>query len=201
LLLLQSFFSEFVNGLQSANTAACSSSTDAPSIPNAKTPAVELLSERLNQLSVKKETDLGFLINENHSLSEMDGDGVGSRLQDKISRHNEESCSYTSSNRESWGRCSSLGAASDESFSGNNNDKQNLTVKALATPLRTNQRQRQSPRKPIEQAKQKKIQALWKKIKREKVEMGDSLSLRLKMCLGQSPRRKRNRSSGGITTS
>jgi len=97
LLLLQSFFSEIVNGLQSANIAACSSSTDAPNIPNgvvqllellpcnvivsgciltssreivpAKTPAVELLSERLNQLSVKKETDLvGFLM---FSLSDM----------------------------------------------------------------------------------------------------------------------------------
>ncbi|ONM07380.1 Putative dual specificity protein phosphatase DSP8 [Zea mays] len=47
-----------------------------------------------------------------------------SLYEDKRSRRNEESCSFTSSNRESWGRCSSLGAASDELFSGNNNDKQ-----------------------------------------------------------------------------
>jgi len=193
----ESFFSEIVNGLQSANIAACSSSTDAPNIPNAKTPAVELLSESLKQLSVKKETDSGLLSNGNHSLSEMDGDSVGSRLQDKISRHNEESCSYTSSNRESWGRCSSLGATSDdESLSGDNNDKQeNKAVKALATPLR------QSQRKPSEKAKEKKIRVLWKKIKCEKVEMGDSLSQRFRMCLGQSPRHKRNKSSGALATS
>uniref|UniRef100_A0A804LZ48 Dual specificity protein phosphatase DSP8 n=1 Tax=Zea mays TaxID=4577 RepID=A0A804LZ48_MAIZE len=47
-----------------------------------------------------------------------------SLYEDKRSRRNEESCSFTSSNRESWGRCSSLGAASDELFSGDNNDKQ-----------------------------------------------------------------------------
>ncbi|KAL5660152.1 hypothetical protein ACJX0J_027277, partial [Zea mays] len=45
-------------------------------------------------------------------------------ILDERSRRNEESCSFTSSNRESWGRCSSLGAASDELFSGDNNDKQ-----------------------------------------------------------------------------
>uniref|UniRef100_A0A0A9G6B4 Uncharacterized protein n=1 Tax=Arundo donax TaxID=35708 RepID=A0A0A9G6B4_ARUDO len=58
----------------------------------------------------------------------MDGDSVGSRLQDKTRRHNEESCLYTSSARESWGRCSSLGAASDGSFSGDNNDKQEVHI-------------------------------------------------------------------------
>lgn len=35
--------------------------------------------------------------------------------QDKLSHQNEECCSYTSSNRESWGRCSSIGASDDES--------------------------------------------------------------------------------------
>ncbi|XP_020393053.1 uncharacterized isoform X6 [Zea mays] len=197
----ENFFFEIINGLRPANTAGCSSSTDAPNIPHDGTSVIELLSDSMNQLSIKNENHLlqDFLLDENHSLPEIDSDSVGSRLQDKRSRRNEESFSFTSSNRESWGRCSSLGAASDESFSGDNNDKQNLTVKALATPVRQNQRQ--SQRKPIEKAKQKKIQALWKKIKREKVEMGDSLSSRLKMCLGQSPQHKRNRSSGTITTS
>ncbi|XP_062218485.1 uncharacterized protein LOC133918570 isoform X2 [Phragmites australis] len=192
----ESLFFEIINGLRSADTAVCSSSTDAPNIPNARTSVVELLSESVNQLSIKNEADLDFLLDENHSLSEMDGDSVGSRLQDKTSRHNNESCSYTSSNRESWGRCSSLGAASDGSFSGDNNDKQeNMTVKALATPLR------QKQRKPDQKTKEKKIQALWKKLKREKVEMGDSLSQRFRMCLGQSPRHKRTKSSGVIMTS
>ncbi|KAL6604531.1 hypothetical protein ACP70R_042958 [Stipagrostis hirtigluma subsp. patula] len=192
----ETFFFEIINGLRSADTAARSSSTDAPKFPNARTPVVESLTESLTQLSIKNDTDSQLLLDENHSLVEMDGDSVGSRLQDKTSRHNEESCSYTSSNRESWGRCSSLGATSDGSSSGDNDDKQeNLTVKALATPLRETQRN------PIPKTKDKKIQALWKKLKREKVEMGSSLSQRFKMCLGQSPRHKRTKSSGVIMTS
>ncbi|CAL4970791.1 unnamed protein product [Urochloa decumbens] len=192
----QGFFFEIINGLQSPKTATGGSSTAAPNILNAKTSAVELLSERMNQLSFKNKTDLDLFLDENRSLSEMDGDSVGSRLQDKISKHNEESCSYTSSNRESSGRCSSLGAASDdESLSGDNNDKQeNKTVNALATPVR------QSQRKPSDKAKEKKIRVLWKKIKCEKVDMGDSLSQRFRMCLGQSPRHKRNKSSGALAT-
>jgi hypothetical protein len=67
-----------------------------------------------------------------------------------------------------------------------------MTVKALATPLR------QKPSKPVQKTK---IQALWKRLKREKVEMGDGLSQRFKVCLGQSSRHKRNSSSGVVTTS
>ncbi|KAL6888845.1 hypothetical protein ACP4OV_009871 [Aristida adscensionis] len=194
----EGFFFEIINGLRSADTATCSASMSAPNIPKARTSIVELLSESVNQLSIKDETDLDFLLDENHSLSEVEGDSVGSRLQDKASRHNEESCSYTSSNRESWGRCSSLGAISDGSLSGDNEDKQeNMTVKALATPLR------QTQKKPPVQ-KTKKIQALWKKLKREKVEMGDNLSQRFKMCLGQKQkpaRHRRAKSSAVIMTS
>lgn len=36
-------------------------------------------------------------------------------LQDKPNSQNDECCSYTSSNRESWGRCSSLGGSDEES--------------------------------------------------------------------------------------
>lgn len=187
----ESLFFGIINGLRAAGTDSCSSSTDAPNFPNATTSVVEMLSESVNQLSIKNDNDLDFLLDENHNLSKMDGDSVGSHLQDKTSRRNEESCSYTSSNRESWGRCSSLGAASDGSFPGDTNDKQeNMTVKALATPLRQNKRK--SPPK----TKEKKIQALWKKLNRERLEMGGSLSQRFRMCLGQSPRHKRTKSSG-----
>lgn len=36
-------------------------------------------------------------------------------LQDRPNGQNEECCSYTSSNRESWGRCSSLEGSDEES--------------------------------------------------------------------------------------
>nr|XP_051194301.1 uncharacterized protein LOC127307609 isoform X2 [Lolium perenne] len=190
----ESLFFEIINGLRAARTDAGSSSTDAHGFQNATTSVVELLSESANQLSIKND-DLDFLLDENHNLSGMDGGSVGQHLQDKTSRHNEESCSYTSSNRESWGRCSSLGAASDGSPPGGTNDKhENMTVKALATPLR--HEQRKSTKSTPPKTKEKKIHALWKKLKREREEMGDSLSQRLRMCLGQSRHRRTQSSSG-----
>ncbi|KAL5212386.1 hypothetical protein ABZP36_023233 [Zizania latifolia] len=190
----ESLFVEIINGLRTAGTNSCNSSADASKFPNSTTSVVELLSESVNQLSVKNDNDLDFLLDEDHNLSEMDGDSVGSRLQDKTSRRNEESCSYTSSNRESWGRCSSLGGASDDSLPGDTSDKQeNMTVKALATPLRQKQGKLVTPK-----TKQRKIQSLWKKLNRERVEMGDSLSQRLKMCLGHSPRHKRTKSANHL---
>lgn len=36
-------------------------------------------------------------------------------LHGKLDLLNEDCCSYTSSNRESWGRCSSLGGSEEES--------------------------------------------------------------------------------------
>ncbi|KQJ93877.1 uncharacterized protein LOC100830635 isoform X2 [Brachypodium distachyon] len=184
-------FFDIINGLRAAKADAGSSTTDTHGIRN----VVELLSESANQLSIKNEDDLDFLLDANHNLSGMDGDSAGSHLPDKTSRHNEESFSYTSSNRESWGRCSSLGAASDGSPPGGTNDKhQNMTVQALATPLRLEKR-KSVKSSPPPKSKEKKIHALWKKLKREKEEMGDSLSQRLRMCLGQS-RHKRTHSSG-----
>ncbi|KAM0896341.1 hypothetical protein ACQ4PT_023265 [Festuca glaucescens] len=190
----ESLFFEIINGLRAARTDAGSSSTDAHGFQNATTSVVELLSESANQLSIKND-DLDFLLDENHNLSGMNGDSVGQHLQDKTSRHNEESCSYTSSNRESWGRCSSLGAASDGSPPGGTNDKhENMMVKALATPLRHEQRKSTKSMPP--KTKEKKIHALWKKLKREREEMGDSLSQRLRMCLRQSRHRRTQSSSG-----
>uniref|UniRef100_A0ACD5ZKD3 Uncharacterized protein n=1 Tax=Avena sativa TaxID=4498 RepID=A0ACD5ZKD3_AVESA len=189
----ESLFYEIINGLRAARTDAGSSSTDAHGFRNA-TSVVELLSESANQMSIKND-DLDFLLDENHNLSGVDSDSAGQHLQDKTSRHNEESCSYTSSNRESWGRCSSLGAASDGSPLGGTNDKhENMTVNALATPMRHEQRKVAKSTPP--KTKEKKIHALWKKLKREREEMGDSLSQRLRMCLGQSRHRRTQSSSG-----
>uniref|UniRef100_A0A0E0CHB8 Serine aminopeptidase S33 domain-containing protein n=1 Tax=Oryza meridionalis TaxID=40149 RepID=A0A0E0CHB8_9ORYZ len=186
----ESFIFEIISGLRGAGTNSCSSSIDASKFPNATAPVVELLSESVNQLSIKNDNDLDFLLDENHTLSEIDGDSAGSRLQDKSSGHNEESCSCTSSNRESWGRCSSLGGASDDSFPGDISDKQeNMTVKALATPLRQKESKSTTP-------KTKEKKSLWKKLNRERAGVGDSLSQRLKMCLSHSSRHKRVKSSG-----
>ncbi|KAL6497646.1 hypothetical protein OROHE_027079 [Orobanche hederae] len=61
-------------------------------------------------------------------------------VQDKPGGQKEESCSYTSSNRESWGRCSSLGSDDVPSVECTNVGKsEQTTIKVLATPLRDSQ--------------------------------------------------------------
>ncbi|KAL6839478.1 hypothetical protein ACP4OV_030748 [Aristida adscensionis] len=110
----ESLLYEIINGLR-AGTDAGSSSAATTKFTNATKSVVELLTERVNQLSVKNDNDLDFLLDENHNLTEMDQNTAECNLEDKPNRQNEECCSYTSSNRESWGRCSSLGAASDGS--------------------------------------------------------------------------------------
>lgn len=114
----ESLLYEIINGLRAAGTDAGSSSAATTNFTNATKSVVELLTERVNQLSVKNDNDLDFLLDENHNLTEMDGNTAEGHLEDKANRQTEECCSYTSSNRESWGRCSSLGAASDRSSSG-----------------------------------------------------------------------------------
>ncbi|PWZ19397.1 hypothetical protein Zm00014a_023376 [Zea mays] len=135
----ESLLYEIINGLRAAGTDAGSSSAATASFTNATKSVVELLTERVNQLSVKNDNDLvsqslpalpllleifnstrvqDFLLDENHNLTEMDGNTGECHLEDKSNRQTDECCSYTSSNRESWGRCSSLGGASDGLSSG-----------------------------------------------------------------------------------
>ncbi|TVU08143.1 hypothetical protein EJB05_41532 [Eragrostis curvula] len=189
----ESLLYEIINGLRAAGSDAGSSSTAAANFTNATKSVVELLTERVNQLSVKNDNDLDFLLDENHNLTEMDGN-TADNLEDKANRQNEECCSYTSSNRESWGRCSSLGAASDGSSSGerpriSNQKHKSMTLRALATPLR------RIRRKPLAIPKEKKNRSLWKRLKKERQEMGENLSQRLRLCLQGQTQHKRTKSS------
>lgn len=153
-----------------------------------------MLTERVNQLSVKNDNDLDFLLDENHNLTEMDSNTAESHTQDKTNRQNEECCSYTSSTRESWGRCSSLGAASDRSSSGerpgiSNNKHKSMTLRALATPLR------RIRRKPLTIPKERKNRSLWKRLNQERHDMGESLTQRFRLCIQGQAKHKRTKSS------
>ncbi|KAK2984271.1 hypothetical protein RJ640_010230, partial [Escallonia rubra] len=88
------------------------------------------------------------------------------KLLEKPSEQSEECCSYTSSNRESWGRCSSLGSAEEPSADCTTNYHQ-----VLATPLREIQR---TPADPPKDAKKKKAPTV-EKPKREKFEKLEAL--------------------------
>ncbi|KAG7963278.1 hypothetical protein I3843_09G110600 [Carya illinoinensis] len=98
----ESLLYEIITGLHSAGTDAASSSSARRSTSASKSVG-ELLSE------IAPVTTVDSMLNENHSLSNLEN------LQDKPNGQNEECCSYTSSNRESWGRCSSLGGSDEES--------------------------------------------------------------------------------------
>lgn len=190
----ESLLYEIINGLRAAGTDAGSSSAAATSLTNATKSVVELLTERVNQLSVKNDNDLDFLLDENHNLTEMDSNTAESHTQDKTNRQNEECCSYTSSTRESWGRCSSLGAASDRSSSGerpgiSNNKHKSMTLRALATPLR------RIRRKPLTIPKERKNRSLWKRLNQERHDMGESLTQRFRLCIQGQAKHKRTKSS------
>uniref|UniRef100_A0A453SGP2 Uncharacterized protein n=1 Tax=Aegilops tauschii subsp. strangulata TaxID=200361 RepID=A0A453SGP2_AEGTS len=135
-----------------------------------------------------------FLLDENHNLTEMEENTAESHTQDKANRQSEECCSYTSSNRESWGRCSSLGAASDVSSSGerprvSDHKHKSMTLRALATPLR------RIRRKPLTIPKERKNRSLWKRLNQERHDMGESLTQRFRLCLQGQAQHKRTKSS------
>lgn len=108
-------------------------------------------------------------------------------VQEKASGEREECCSYTSSNRESWGRCSSLGS-DVEPFPDCTTSNDSVTLKVLATPLRTTKNARPA-------AEKKKVPVSVKKSGRDKLEKLEALSQRLRLCILKRVRHKRNHSS------
>ncbi|RVW33583.1 hypothetical protein CK203_080027 [Vitis vinifera] len=128
---------EIIAGLRTAGTDAASSSSAPPSISSTKFVG-EFLSEiapvtsvsMLNEeISINGDDPLHFQginhivcvvlrgkINALFMLSAREKDQCIFHvvMQDKPNGQNDECCSYTSSNRESWGRCSSLGGSDEE---------------------------------------------------------------------------------------
>ncbi|KAL6197779.1 hypothetical protein ACLB2K_027573 [Fragaria x ananassa] len=100
-------------------------------------------------------------------------------LQDRPNGQNEECCSYTSSNRESWGRCSSLGGSDGESsdFTAVHNGHQ----KVYTTSLQPEQQKSLDLKKEVK--KKKKVPIAPKKPKSEKLEKLEGLGKRLRLCI------------------
>ncbi|KAL3820867.1 hypothetical protein ACJIZ3_006772 [Penstemon smallii] len=174
---------EILAGLRNVSTDAASSSSVPRSVSATKS-VEELLSDTAPVC--------------NDALAAEDPELCGndaSLLQDKPNGLNEEFCSFTSSNRESWGRCSSLGsddAPSLECTSSSNYDQK--TIKVLATPLRDSQQS--SLNSPKDDSKKKnKAPAGPKKSKREKFEKLEALSQRIRLCILKRVNHKRHCSS------
>ncbi|XP_020267262.1 uncharacterized protein LOC109842790 isoform X2 [Asparagus officinalis] len=206
---------EIISDLRTAGKNASSSSSAPPSIPlssasNVKS-VVELLSESVSTMSLKDDVD--FLLDE---ATKTDLDENASEYfpsQEKTHVQNEEHFSHSSSNRESWGRCSSLGAGSgtsspadvpgisnwEEQDNSTHSEKSQSTKKnnpsrtfrALASPLRRIQGKSAAKLKEKKNGKPPSK----KSVKRVKLEKGETLSQRLRLCfLKRVPQHKRHQS-------
>ncbi|KAK4855937.1 hypothetical protein QYF36_012500 [Acer negundo] len=179
----ESLLYEIITGLRSATTDAASSS--APSILATK-PVNELLSE------VPLTSLVDSIANRDNGLNSDDP----SYLQDKLNVLSEECCSYTSSNRESWGRCSSLGGSEEESSAdctAADSSNHQTTLEVLATPIRSMQKSSSVPEK--DEKKKKKAAAGAKKPRGEKLEKLEALGKRLRLCIMRRVKHRRHLSS------
>ncbi|KAF8414326.1 hypothetical protein HHK36_002327 [Tetracentron sinense] len=186
----ESLLYEIITGLRTAGTDAASSSSAPPGISTTQSVS-EFLSEIAPVPSV-----FGSLLDQDNCTHDMDINNGDEplHLQDKTNSQNEECCSFTSSNRESWGRCSSLGGSDEESSSADctrsANSRHQMTLKALATPLRRIQRKSSEPPKE----KKKKAPTV-PKPKRDKFDKLEALSQRLRHCILRRVNHRRHRSS------
>lgn len=175
----ESLLYEIIAGIQSVGNDVASSSSVLHSVSTTKSVG-DLLPDIAPVTS-------NLLVNEDYTLN---GDDH-SQFQDKLNVQNEEYCSYTSSNRESWGRCSSLGSDNEPSADCTTTK---MTLNVLATPLRNIQHMTTPSHLPKEKNKEKGP-AIAKKPRRDKFEKLEALSQRLRLCILKRINHRRNRSS------
>ncbi|MQM03584.1 hypothetical protein Taro_036370 [Colocasia esculenta] len=117
----ESLLYEIISGLRAVSTDSASSSS-APSLP--KGPSTKSVAELLSESGALTQIKLDATLPDQDGLiAEIGGNDdedfhllIG-HPEEKGNGQNDECCSYTSSNRESWGRCSSLGGVSEEESS------------------------------------------------------------------------------------
>ncbi|KAL8461759.1 hypothetical protein ACS0TY_033022 [Phlomoides rotata] len=175
---------EIIAGLRNVSADAPSSSS-APCSISATKSVGELL------------TDVVPVCNDALASEEVELRDNGPPLQqDNSTGQNEECCSYTSSNRESWGRCSSLGSEDIPSMDTSISNYDQTTIKVLATPLRNSQQTTlSSPEDDTKKKKKNKGSTVTKKSKREKFEKLEALSQRLRLCILKRVNHRRHCSS------
>ncbi|XP_042945075.1 uncharacterized protein LOC122278932 isoform X1 [Carya illinoinensis] len=179
--LNESLLYEIITGLHSVGNSAGGSSS-APRTISASKFVGELLSAPV--------TTVDSIVNENNSLCSLER----SHLQDKTNGRNEECCSYTSSNRESWGRCSSLGGTDEESSAACTaaDNGHQRTLEVLATPLWSME---QNSSDLTKKEKKKKTIIVLKKAISKKFGKFGALSKRLCLCFRKQVNHRKPRSS------
>ncbi|XP_047944639.1 uncharacterized protein LOC125191183 isoform X2 [Salvia hispanica] len=175
---------EIIAGLRNVSADAPSSSAAPRSISSTKSVG-ELLSDIAPVCN-------DALTSEEAHLKILNGSGTSPQV-DKQAGQNEECCSYTSSNRESWGRCSSLGSDDLPSMETSISNSDQTTIKVLATPLRNpGQNTLESPKDDTKKKKKNKANSSTKKPKREKFEKLEALSQRIRLCILKRVNHRRN---------
>ncbi|ESQ55719.1 hypothetical protein EUTSA_v10027147mg [Eutrema salsugineum] len=183
--LEESFLYEIISGLRSACIDVGSSSS-APPAPLTTKPTNELLSEATMPI-----TDMDEVLVEDNDHNMDDPENFERKFADQF----EEGCSFTSSNRESWGRCSSLGGTEeDESLiAGEGDQVEKAAVENAEQKPRNSTREEEE-----EERKEKKIEKGGetdaKKPRREKLERLEAFSKRLRLCIIKRVNHGRHRS-------
>ncbi|XP_062013728.1 uncharacterized protein LOC133730072 isoform X2 [Rosa rugosa] len=158
---------KIISGVHSAGTDAASSSYAPAAIATEKSVG-DLLSEI---------APMATIVDSAH-----DEDGTlnchdTSNVQDRPNGQNEECCSYTSSNRESWGRCSSLEGSDEESSDCTAVDNSHQVYAASL------QCERQKSPDLKKEVKKKEKVPIAPKPKSEKFEKLEALGKRLRLCI------------------
>ncbi|XP_020221564.1 uncharacterized protein LOC109804183 isoform X2 [Cajanus cajan] len=183
----ESLLCEIFSSLRSETTDdAASSSSAPPIIPNTAS-----VSELISQVAPATAAD--SMIREESAH----GNDEPADMKDEQNGPNDDYYSYTSSARESWGRCSSL-VLSDEESCQNFRDDDNCS-EVFATPLGS---LREIPAEAKEDGKdekkkkkKKKAERSSKKIKSDRFEKWESLSRRLRLCILKGSSHRRQKSS------
>lgn len=181
----ENFLYEIISGLRSACIDVASSSSSAPPASLTTKPTNELISEAMPIM----DTDDLLVADNDQSIDEPEGMPI-----DQF----EEGCSFTSSNRESWGRCSSLGGSEeDESLTvGEGDQVEKADIGDTEhKPIESTRQQQEEKEERKEKKMKKGVETDAKKPKREKLERLEAFSKRLRLGIIKRVNHGRHRSS------
>ncbi|XP_061344360.1 uncharacterized protein LOC133290296 isoform X2 [Gastrolobium bilobum] len=184
----ESLLYEILYSLRSAITDAASSSSAPPSISNSTTTSI---SEFLSEVAPATAADSMIREDTTHGYDEP-GHDEPANVKDEQNGLPEDYYSFTSSTRESWGRCSSLGLSDAESYADVGGDDNGSEVFATAPG---SMREILADPKEVEKSQKKnKAEKVPKKLRSDRFERLESLSRRLRLCILKGSAHRRHKS-------
>ncbi|ESW19549.1 hypothetical protein PHAVU_006G134600 [Phaseolus vulgaris] len=167
-----------ISSLQSATIDAASSSSARPRNSNSNTASVRELIPKVVAVAAPESVIREELMRGN----DVTGHDEPPDMKDEPNDLAEDYYSYTSSTRESWGRCSSLVLSDEESYPDYRDDDN--CSEAFATPLGSLREMSADPKEEEKsQKKKQKAERSTKKHKSDRFEKWESLSRKLRLCI------------------